>query len=265
MTAETCALTDPGAIGAEPVNLIIFVLIGLLGGAHCLGMCGPVVTTYSQQMQPDSRSGMVTLRVVKQHGLFNLGRTLSYAILGGLFGLAGSLAFVTGRHVTLLTTDIHALTGIGIGLLIIGIGIQYATRGSAKGLTIPGLGWLFASVHTFVQPRITRWVQDSRILGLGALHGFLPCPLLYPAFLYAFVQGSAVGGIVALGLLGLGTIPAVFFVGTLTGSIGLAHRRRLHILLGLVFIVLGYIPLQHGLAVLGIPLPHPPIPSFQPL
>jgi len=40
---------------------------------------------------------------------------------------------------------------------------------------------------------------------------------------------------------------------------------RLHRVLGVVFIALGYIPLQHALMLLGVDLPHPPIPFYQPL
>jgi len=102
--ATTChdASLDPTAV--EPVGLVVFGLIGLFGGAHCLGMCGPLVTTYADRLRQtdDSqrRTETVTLRAVRQHALFNVGRTASYAILGGLFGLAGSLVFVTPRAVT---------------------------------------------------------------------------------------------------------------------------------------------------------------------
>jgi len=89
--------------------------------------------------------------------------------------------------------------------------------------------------------------------------------LLYPAFLYAFVQGSALGGAAALAALGLGTVPALFLFGTVFGSVSVDTRMRLHRALGVAFVALGYIPLQHGLATLGVPLPHPPIPYYSPL
>ena len=43
------------------------------------------------------------------------------------------------------------------------------------------------------------------------------------------------------------------------------HRDRIHRVLGVAFVALGYIPLQHGLATLGVPLPHPSIPYYQPV
>ena len=265
MSDAGCSFSDPAAIGSEPVGLAVFFLVGLLGGAHCIGMCGPLVTSYADRMRTDGRPDVLTVRQVKQHGLFNVGRTASYTLLGGLFGLAGSLAFVSARDVTLLAADVHAVTGIVVGLLIVGIGLRYVFGGTPTSIAVPGASALVGGIHARLGPRIDAWVSDSRIVGVGAVHGLFPCPLLYPAFLYAFVQGSAAGGAAALAALGAGTIPAVFLTGTLFQSMSPTLRVRLHRALGVAFVVLGYIPLQHGLAAVGVPLPHPPIPYYQPL
>ncbi len=269
--ATTChdASLDPTAV--EPVGLVVFGLIGLFGGAHCLGMCGPLVTTYADRLRQtdDSqrRTETVTLRAVRQHALFNVGRTASYAILGGLFGLAGSLVFVTPRAVTSVVSDVHAIAGIVVGLLIVAMGVHYLLgRGVLGGsIELPVVGSLLSRVQGWLVVRIDAWVGDSRIVGLGAVHGLLPCPLLYPAFLYAFVQGSPVGGMAALAALGAGTIPSLFLYGTLFQSLSVERRILLHRVLGVGFVVLGYIPLQHGLAIFGVPAPPLPLPYYQPL
>ncbi|ELZ50074.1 hypothetical protein C464_03075 [Halorubrum coriense DSM 10284] len=254
----------------DSLSLGVFLLVGLLGGAHCLGMCGPLVTTYADRMRADEvgggrgRDDDLTVRQVRQHALFNLGRTASYATLGGLFGLAGSLAFVTGRTVTTVADDVHAFTGILVGAVIVAVGARYALRLELESVPIPGFDRAASAVSDRIVSRVDAWVGDWRIAGLGAAHGFLPCPLLYPAFLYAFVQGSALGGAAALGLLGLGTVPSMLLFGTVFGSIRLETRLRIHRVLGVAFVALGYVPLQHGLATLGVPLPHPPIPYYAP-
>ncbi|EMA57185.1 sulfite exporter TauE/SafE family protein [Halorubrum lipolyticum] len=264
---------------AEPLSLGVFLLVGLLGGAHCLGMCGPLVSTYADRMRADAAGGGggrnrvartggsddLTVRQVRQHALFNLGRAASYAAIGGLFGLAGSLSFVTARTVTTAADDVHALTGLVVGAVVIAIGLRYAIRLELRRLPVPGVEAASAVVTGRIVPRVDAWVGDWRIVGLGAAHGLLPCPLLYPAFLYAFVQGSALGGAAALAALGLGTVPALFLFGTAFGSVSVDTRMRLHRALGVAFVALGYIPLQHGLATLGVPLPHPPIPYYSPL
>ena len=267
--AATCE--PSGTIhSGEPIGLAVFLLIGLLGGAHCLGMCGPLVSTYADRMRGGDdgagrRGGHLTVRQVRQHALFNLGRATSYAALGALFGLAGSVVFVTGRTVTTVAADVHALTGILVGGVIVAVGIRYALRLEMQSLPVPGIDRASGLVTRRIVPRVDSWVGDWRIAGLGAAHGLLPCPLLYPAFLYAFVQGSALGGAVALGALGVGTVPALFLFGTVFQSVSVETRLRMHRVLGVAFVALGYIPLQHGLATLGVPLPHPPIPYYAPL
>ena len=72
-------------------------------------------------------------------------------------------------------------------------------------------------------------------------------------------------GAVALAALGVGTIPAVFAYGTIIESVDAVHRRRLHRVLGAVFLVLGYVLFAHGLMSLGVHIPHPGLPFWDAL
>jgi hypothetical protein len=257
----SCTPANP-LLGTETLGIPVLVVVGLLGGAHCIGMCGPLVATYADRMRDDD--ARLTTREVRQQLLFNLGRTASYALLGALFGLVGQTVFVSLRDVTLLATEIRAGTGIAVGLTVAAVGVSYATGGAGRTITLPGLDRIGAVVRRRLLPRVDAWVSDYRIVGLGAVHGVLPCPLLYPAYLYAFVQGSALGGAVALAALGLGTVPAVLLTGTILTTLDVGGHRRLHVALGVTFVALGYIPLQHGLAAVGVGLPAVPLPHVSP-
>jgi hypothetical protein len=252
------------------VDVLLFLAIGVLGGAHCIGMCGPLVTTYAERMQPRPDGGTATAgRVgghlttyeVRQHALFNVGRAASYATLGAVFGAVGGLVFVTTDQLTAVADLVRGVVGLGIGAFVVVAGLNYILGGGVTDVHLPGVGrataWLAA--------RIDRLANGPGIVGLGALHGLLPCPILYPAYLFAFASGSALTGAVALGSLGVGTIPAVFLYGTLVESVDAVHRQRLHRLLGLAFLVLGYVLLAHGLMALGVHVPHPRLPHYQPL
>ncbi|ELY92019.1 sulfite exporter TauE/SafE family protein [Natrinema altunense] len=253
------------------VDVILFLAIGVLGGAHCIGMCGPLVTMYAERMTPRpdggaattatlTQRGHLTTYEVRQHALFNLGRTLSYALIGGAFGAFGGFVFVTTAQLTMLADLVRGSVGVLIGVFIITAGVKYLL-GGVSGVGIPGV----QRVTNWIAVRVDRYVNSPGIIGLGALHGLLPCPILYPAYLFAFATGSAVAGFLALGTLGIGTIPAVFVYGTLIESVDAIHRQRLHRLLGIVFLILGYVLLAHGLMALGIHLPHPMLPHYQPL
>jgi len=248
----------------DQVGLVVFALVGLLGGAHCLGMCGPLVTTYADRMDA-GRPGRTDWPILRQHLLFNLGRTVSYALLGAIFGAVGMVLF-DAAGVLAVARRVRGVAGVVVGLVILAIGVGYLVRGRASGAeTIPGLGGLFGAVAGRLTARIDRWVQGPRIVGLGMVHGFLPCPILYPAFLYALARGSPVWGFLSLAVLGLGTVPTLFAYGTVVGSVSPGVRTRLHRVLGAVFLLLGYLPLAMGLRSLGVPAPMLPVPFYQPL
>lgn len=248
------------------VGLGVFFLIGLFGGAHCLGMCGPLVTLYSDSMESRaSRAGrdILTWHEVRQHALFNLGRTVSYATIGAAFGALGSLLFGASSVVS-LGDAVRGVAGVSVGAVIVASGVSYFARGSV--LEVPGTGGLFRRVHDVITRRVERLVNGFGIVGLGAVHGFLPCPLLYPAFLYAFARGSAVEGALSLAVLGAGTFPTLMAYGLTVRSVGAGKRRALHRVLGVVFVVLGFVTLRMGLMQFGVRIPFPfGFPHYQPL
>jgi sulfite exporter TauE/SafE len=227
-------------------------------------MCGPLVTTYARQFGTDDR---LTLRDVRQHALFNAGRTVSYATLGGLFGLAGALLFDATALVVAVSETVRAVAGVAAGLFVLGTGLRYlrgGDTGHGVGVDAPVVGRL-AGLFGTLQSRVDGWANGPGVVGLGVVHGLLPCPLLYPAYLYAFARGSPVAGVLTLGVLGLGTIPALFLYGTVVGAVAPTSRDRLHRALGVAFLALGLLPIAHGLAAVGVPVPHVELPVYQPL
>lgn len=255
-----------GPGGATQVELVGFLLIGLLGGAHCIGMCGPLVMMYSEQLnatRDSAREGFLSAYEVRQHALFNLGRTVSYALLGGLFGLLGALLFDLSSTVTTLDSVVRGGMGLLVGTFVVVVGTRYIL-GKHGSHSFVGSGPL-SGLYQRATAHIQQWVDGPGIFGLGLVHGLLPCPLLYPAFLYAFARGSPLGGTVALGVLGLGTFPTVFAYGTIIQSVDARHRTRLHRLLGIVFLAMGWMLLSHALGLFGIHVPHIEIPVYQPL
>lgn len=257
--------------GLATVDIIVFLFIGLLGGAHCIGMCGPLVTVYAERMDPTVtdggtvsnhpiRTGHLTLFEVRQHALFNIGRTASYTILGGVMGALGGLVFFSTDSFLAASGLVRGVAGIAIGLGIVAMGVGYLRLHGGINWHLPGT----EHVTRAMTAHVDRLVNGPGVLALGGLHGLLPCPLLYPAYLYAFASGSPTSGAIALAALGIGTIPAVFAFGTVIGTVSPTGRRRLHYLLGLAFVVLGYLLFAHGLMELGIHIPHPELPFWDP-
>lgn len=255
-------------------DVVLFLLIGLLAGAHCIGMCGPLVTIYAKQMDAtradggtapatagDRRQSHLTLYEVRQHALFNLGRTLSYTLIGAVVGALGGAVFLGVGELASTANTVRGIIGVLIGAFVIGTGGVYVLGRVSVGMHLPGT----QRITRHLTAAVDRLANGPGIVGLGAVHGLLPCPILYPAYLYAFSTGSPVGGGIALFALGLGTVPTVFAYGTIIDSVGAVHRQRLHRVLGVLFLVLGYILFAHGLMALGYHIPHPMFPFWDPL
>jgi sulfite exporter TauE/SafE len=231
-------------------------------------MCGPLVTRYANRFSGGSTQErqQLTFSEIRHHLLFNGGRTLSYALLGGLFGVAGAITYDAAAIVFTISAVVRASTGLLIGILILITGFRYLFDRQTHGVvrTVPLLGRL-TSLFEILQSRVTSRVSGSNAVLLGLLHGLLPCPLIYPAYLYAFARGDPLGGVVTLGVLGLGTIPTLFIYGTVMTAIDTTTRNHLHRALGAAFLILGLMPIAHSLSLFGIPVPHIEPPIYQPL
>jgi len=261
--------TIPARTAVANADLALFLVVGLLAGAHCIGMCGPLVAVYGERVAAAGggrRDDALSWYEVRQHGLFNLGRAASYALLGGVFGLLGAAAFTSVEAVASVGDSVRGATGILAGAFIVVSGAYYLTgRPGGPGAGASLLGGALRRPFDAIAGRVDRLATSGGIVGLGALHGLLPCPIIYPAYLYAFVLGDPIRGAASLGVLGLGTVPTLFLYATLLQSVTTRTRVGLHRALGAAFLVLGYVPLSHGLMLYGIHLPHPPLPFYQPL
>lgn len=226
----------------SPLGLAAFFLLGALGSLHCLGMCGPLAATYADRASGGSA------RQTRLQALFNVGRTAGYTAVGGLLGLAGG-AVVGAARFAALGTVVRGLVGIAAGLLIVVVGVGYLRSGTAR-LALPVPAPLGRLTETLVG-RLGGLADGPGVVGLGVVHASLPCPLLYPAYAFAFSTGSALAGASALAALGLGTIPMVFVAGT-GGAALSAAGPRVQRALGGAFVLLGVFPLVRGVTVLGV-------------
>jgi hypothetical protein len=264
VAAGGVAAADPTARSLPgEATLAVFVLVGALGGAHCLGMCGPLVSLYADRMT-GGEGRRPSRHEYRQHALFNAGRVGGYVVVGAAMGLLGALLF-DAAAVARVADGVRGVAGVGVGVLIVLAGVGYAVRGHASLDRVPVAGRAFAGVTGWLTARVDRLVDGPGVAALGLVHALLPCPLLYPAYLYAVATGSPAAGAAALGALGAGTVPTMFGYGTLFGTLGATARTRVQRVLGVAFVAMGYVPLSHGLMLLGVDVPGVRIPVYQPL
>ncbi|ATP46038.1 cytochrome biogenesis protein [Pseudomonas putida] len=201
------------------------LILGLLGGGHCLGMCGGLMGALTLAIPPEQRGRRLQLLLA-----YNVGRILSYTCAGLLVGLAGWA--VASSPAALALRVVAALLLIAMGLYL---------AGWWSGLTrIEALG---RGLWRHIQPVASRLLPVSslpRALLLGALWGWLPCGLVYSTLLWAASQGHAGYSAALMLAFGLGTWPVLLATGLAAERVSsLLRRRSVRMAGGLLVILFG--------------------------
>ena len=186
------------------VSLWAAFIVGLLGGVHCVGMCGGIVTALSLGLPEAQRA-----RRWRYLLAYNLARVSSYTIAGALFGGVGWLAaHWSGLHqVQLVLQWVAALFMIALGLYLAGWW-QGLTRvehvGGRLWTHLEPLGRRFLPVRSPLQAFL-----------LGMVWGWLPCGLVYSVLVWSISTADPVYGAALLLSFGLGTLPNLLAMGVL--------------------------------------------------
>lgn len=197
------------------VSYIAAFLVGLLGGVHCVGMCGGIVGALCLGLNQDSLQVQNKTRSSLPYLLsYNAGRILSYTLAGILMGGIGWL----GSHLF----DIYALQKI--------LEILAAAFMLALGLYIAGWWKILASVEKLggnviwkrLEPLGRRFMPVTtyrHAFSLGLVWGWLPCGLVYSVIIWTIsTQSPLEGGLLMLSF-GLGTLPNLLLMGVFAASL----------------------------------------------
>ena len=160
------------------------LVMGLVGGPHCLAMCGAACGGVIRGVGARPVAGMWT---------FQGGRLLGYSIAGGAAGLAmQSFAWLSSNTAALkpVWTLFH-LAVLLWGLMLLAQARQPAWVESAG-----------RSVWSRIRPMAQR---PGGLLATGALWAFMPCGLLYSALLVAALSGGPLEGALCMALFATGS------------------------------------------------------------
>jgi uncharacterized protein len=173
-------------------------MAGLLGSGHCFAMCGGIAGSLGA-LTASGRSHSGVRAAID----FNLGRMISYGLLGalaaGLMGFAGELAHwrAAGQVLRLVTAAMVAL--IGFRFLFNWRGLDLVERLGAR---------LWKHVYPWAIKASARQDAAGRLL-LGLCWGLLPCGLVYTMLLTAASTGQVMAGSTTMLAFGLGTLPSM--------------------------------------------------------
>ena len=205
-------------------------LIGLLGGVHCAGMCGGIVSALSLQMPGAAGRSAPAWSI---HLAYNFGRIASYAIAGALIGALGSLGLLLNNWL-----PVQLGLYVAANLMMVALGLYLTGLTQTLAFTERAGQWLWRRV----QPATKRFLPvrgAAQAFPLGMLWGWLPCGLVYSVLTMTLVSGSAARGAATMLAFGLGTLPNLMLAGLLLARFrNVVQGRAVRLASGLI--VLGF-------------------------
>lgn len=214
----------------ETSYLAVF-LVGLLGGGHCVGMCGGLVSAVTITL-PNAKPKLAFLMA------YNTGRILSYALAGLLVGALGASSLVL-QHILPIQQILYGASNV----LLILLGLYLS--GIWGGLTY--LEKLGVPIWRHIQPFAKRFLPADTWLKsfvIGTLWGWLPCGLVYSVLIAALASASMLKGGLLMLCFGLGTLPTLMTMGLMAVNLKkFLHQVWVRRLSGLLILAFGSVGL----------------------
>lgn len=217
------------------MNYGMLFIIGIFTSLHCVAMCGGINLAQSVNSSKDKKS------TIRPNLLYNLGRVVSYTWIGGVVGLLGSVIQPSGSF--------RGTVAIFAGLFMMIMGLNMLN-------IFPWLRRFHLKMPKFIARRVHREKSKQHSsFYIGLLNGLMPCGPLQSMQLYALSTGSFFGGALSMFLFSVGTVPLMFFLGTISSKLNKRFTNHMMSLCSILIVVLGIGMLRNGLALSGIVMP----------
>lgn len=214
----------------------LIILIGVVAGfSTCMALVGGLSLGLSTKFI-EKHPTATAIEKFRPHLFFVAGRIISYALLGGVLGLLGTVFQFSALANSILT--------ILVGVVMLIMGLQLINvfprlnkfklslpKGISRSLGLKGGSKEYSHKHAIV---------------MGALTFFLPCGFTQAMQLYAVSTGSFWSGALVMGLFALGTAPGLLSIGGLTSLVRGNFRERFFKVAGLAVIFFALFNLNNG-------------------
>ncbi len=210
---------------------MLFV-IGLMTSVHCIAMCGGI--NVSQCLSENKKfSGLYPV-------MYNLGRVVSYTVIGFVLGFAGML-FGTGENL--------GVSSIIQGLIKSFAGIYMVIMGVNMLGFVPQIKRLTFHLPNFIGKFR---VKNSQPFVVGLLNGFMPCGPLQSIQLVALATGNPFTGGLSMFAFSLGTVPLMLGLGSLVSVLGKRFTEKMMTGGAVLVTVMGLAMVSQGASLTGM-------------
>lgn len=240
--ASSLGLVNLSAHGSNYDNLFTVLAIGLTAGiSTCMALVGGLILGASARYA--EKHPMATgIQKFTPHIYFNIGRIVSYFVLGGVVGWAGSIFQLSLSTLGILT--------IGVGIVMLVLGGQLVDifpRLKRVSFTLPKSISEALGIHQ----KANEEYSDKNSMMAGAMTFFLPCGFTQAMQLYAMSIGSPLQGALTLGVFAIGTTPGLLGVGGLSAVVKGQGAKMFFKTAGVVVIALSLFNIKNGFNLAG--------------
>lgn len=222
------------------LDLLLVIALGFLGSfGHCVGMCGPLTVAFALSQEDHSQQK----NSWQFHLLLNIGRIISYAIVGAALGGLGSTVIASGQLAG-IGSELRQLMAIITGIMLIWFGL-----GQVKPNWLPRLPFMHpmqGAIHNRLNTGMNRLSSEKQWWTpalLGSVWGLIPCGFLYAAQLKAVETGDLIFGALTMLCFGMGTMPMMLGVGISASRLSADRRSQLFRIGGWITIGIGILTL----------------------
>jgi len=224
----------PSKLAGVDMGYGLLFAIGLLTSVHCVAMCGGINLS---QCLPKDGGKPGAFSVLRPSILYNLGRVVSYTVVGFIAGALGSAVTFS-----LAAQGVLKLIA-GVFMVVMGINML--------GL-FPRLRALTPRMPKIFANKINAEKSGGKgPLIVGLLNGLMPCGPLQAVQIYALSTGNPIKGALAMMLFSLGTVPLMFGLGTVSSAAGKKFSGKVMTAGAVMVAVLGLCMLTQGWNLFG--------------
>ncbi len=221
-------------------DLLLISTLGFLGSfGHCASMCGPLATAFSLSHQAQTWQAKLRFQL-----LLNLGRLISYALIGAGIGALGSV-LIAGGQIAGIGSALRQSMSIVTGLMLIWMGLLQLNP-----KVLPRIPLLHPILQIGLHSRLSKSMAQLAQsqsgwtpLLLGLIWGLIPCGFLYAAQLKAAETGHLWGGLITMMAFGIGTCPTMIGIGAFMGLLSADRRSQLFRAGGWITLAIGSLTL----------------------
>ena len=244
----------PDSLADASMSYGMLFVIGMVTSVHCIAMCGGI--NLSQTLQREA-SKDISRKMFKNTLMYNMGRVVSYTVIGGVLGAIGGLTGIGGslQSSSLLQGSLKLFAGIV--MIIMGVnmlGIFQGLRGCLKNYPSKPQkiqdAFFCKKLIPFVHKKISGGRKTPFLIGI--CNGFMPCGPLQSMQIVALASGNIFTGAFSMFCFSLGTVPLMLGFGSVVSALGKHFTRQVLRVGAILVVVMGLSMMMQGTSLSGL-------------